>query len=166
MENELSNIGKRLTEIRKSKNLTQQEVADGIPGLTIQMISSYENDKQKPGIENLIKIAKFFDVSLDYICFRKTKNNTAEKIVNYDDLMRNIIKIMETQLFNVTYNTNRNINNKFIHSINIYADDEILYTFFMNLSKLNDAKDILGLDMYQEALESLISKHKDIKINN
>ena len=36
----------------------------------------------------------------------------------------------------------------------------------MNLSKLNDAKDILGLDMYQEALESLISKHKDIKINN
>jgi len=94
-------IGKRLTEIRKKNNKTQQEVVDNIEGLTTQMLSSYENGKQKPGIENMIKLSNYFNVSLDYLCLGIKTQTTRLEITNYEDLIRCIIAITETGIFKI-----------------------------------------------------------------
>ena len=48
-------MGERITESRKKCGLTQQALADKIDGMTVQMINSYERNKQTPSMKNIIK---------------------------------------------------------------------------------------------------------------
>ena len=62
-------IGKKLKDLRKSENLTQEELAKrlSIPRVNY---TRYETDKVRPDYETLIKIADYFDVSLVYLLGR------------------------------------------------------------------------------------------------
>lgn len=59
-------FGKRLRELRKENRLTQSETAK-ILGYGYTAISNYEHGRNQPSIEDLIRIANFFDVSVDYL---------------------------------------------------------------------------------------------------
>ena len=54
----------RLKEFRLLNNLKQQDVADYLH-VKQNTYSSYENGKRKIPIESLIKLSKFYDVSLE-----------------------------------------------------------------------------------------------------
>lgn len=53
-----------LLRLREMYNITQETVADVI-GLTPQVIGLYEKGKREPNLSNLIKLARFFQVSID-----------------------------------------------------------------------------------------------------
>lgn len=57
-------LGKRIAEIRKGHNLTQEGLAE-ICSVTRQTISNWENGKSYPDLETLVLISDTFDVSLD-----------------------------------------------------------------------------------------------------
>lgn len=59
-------IGKRLRKLRESCNLGQKEIAD-ILGLSDSAYSCYENDIRIPPTKNIIKLAKYYNVTSDYI---------------------------------------------------------------------------------------------------
>ena len=59
-------IGKRLKELRKANNLVQADVAK-IVGVQKPAVSMYESGKHEPSDEIKVKLAKFFNVSLDYL---------------------------------------------------------------------------------------------------
>ena len=56
--------GKKLRELRKEKNMTQIQLDNAI-GFTQKTICSLELGKYQPSLQKLVKIAKFFDVSID-----------------------------------------------------------------------------------------------------
>ena len=56
----------RLKALRKNKHLTQNELAD-ILNYGATAISNYENGRNQPSIKDLMTIAQFFNVSLDYL---------------------------------------------------------------------------------------------------
>ena len=62
-------LSKRLKDLRYDRQLKQSDVADAI-GYTYQAISNYEFGKRTPGIPELILLADFFDVSIDYLVGR------------------------------------------------------------------------------------------------
>ena len=66
----IMNIGKKLKELRKSFNLTQEELAKKL-GLSRVNYTRYETDKVKPDYDTLIRLADFYDVSLDEIFNRQ-----------------------------------------------------------------------------------------------
>ena len=70
MEN--NTVGSRLKALRLSKNLTQEKFAN-IFYLNKSSISKYEKDKNLPENQLLIKIADFFDVSVDYLLCRTSQ---------------------------------------------------------------------------------------------
>lgn len=53
-----------LSYLRKAKRVTQETISDLI-GLTPKSISFYENGEREPTLENLVLLAKFFEVSID-----------------------------------------------------------------------------------------------------
>lgn len=59
-------IGERLYDLRKDKGLSQEELGK-ILNINKHSISSYERDKSEPPAEIKIRIAKFFNVSIDYL---------------------------------------------------------------------------------------------------
>ncbi len=59
----------RLKELRKKKGLSQLRLATEL-NTTQNTISRYENGEREPGIAELLKIADYFNVSVDYLLGR------------------------------------------------------------------------------------------------
>ena len=64
------NIHKKLKELRKSFGLTQEELANRI-NISRVNYTRYENGKVRPDYETLLKLADFYDISLDEFFNRK-----------------------------------------------------------------------------------------------
>jgi len=65
-------FSKNLVRLRKQANLTQYELAERL-GFSRGQIANYEQGKREPDYEILGIIADFFDVSIDDLLGRKTK---------------------------------------------------------------------------------------------
>ena len=59
----------RLIEQRKLNKLTQRQLADYLQIAQPSYIR-YENGSSEPNLENLVKLADYFDVSVDYLLVR------------------------------------------------------------------------------------------------
>jgi len=60
------NIGERITQLRKQQNLSQDELAKKT-GVSRTIIGNYERNANTPSIEVLLKLAKVFNVSVDFL---------------------------------------------------------------------------------------------------
>jgi transcriptional regulator with XRE-family HTH domain len=73
----MSVFAEQLKTLRKINGLTQKELAEKLK-IKQNSHSDWENGKSEPNIEMLVRIADYFDVSLDYLLGGKMKNITEE----------------------------------------------------------------------------------------
>lgn len=62
----------RLRELRKAKGISQLRLALDL-NTNQNTISRYETGEREPGINELIKLADYFNVSIDYLVERTNK---------------------------------------------------------------------------------------------
>ena len=67
----------RLKEIRKKKGISQLKLAMDL-NMNQNTVSRYETGEREPGINELIKIADYFNVSVDYL-LERTDNSTVQR---------------------------------------------------------------------------------------
>lgn len=70
-------LGQRLTELRKSKKMSQEEVAEEL-NVTRQTISKWETDQSTPDFDKIVPLCKLFEISSDELLTGKKK--AVEKI--------------------------------------------------------------------------------------
>lgn len=68
----------RIKELRRQQHITQLKLAMDLH-MTQNTISRYENGEREPGISELIRIADYFHVSIDYLVGRTDIPQMAEK---------------------------------------------------------------------------------------
>ena len=66
MEEILVGLGKRLKALRVAKGLRQKDMAE-LMGLTEQNYQRYEYGEIEPQLSTLVRLARFYGVSLDYL---------------------------------------------------------------------------------------------------
>jgi len=59
----------RLKELRRSRRITQLKLAMDL-NLTQNTVSRYETGEREPGIAELVRIAGYFHISVDYLLER------------------------------------------------------------------------------------------------
>jgi DNA-binding protein len=67
--NEMKEINKfkdRIKELRKDKNLSQEELGKEI-NYTQSGVAKWESGEREPSINMLIKLARYFNVPIDYL---------------------------------------------------------------------------------------------------
>lgn len=74
-------IGKQLKLLRELKHKSQQEVCSAL-NIEQSTLANYENDKRIPKVDILIKLAKYYSVSTDYL-LGLTKIDSYENYNNY-----------------------------------------------------------------------------------
>ncbi|WP_290063338.1 helix-turn-helix domain-containing protein [Paraclostridium bifermentans] len=101
-----TNFAKNLTYLRKSKKISMQQLAEEI-GLSRATLSHYENGNRLPEFENIIKLALYFQCSIDELIFSGTPidinklsklnadNDDIDKLINNDDLVNALISTKE-----------------------------------------------------------------------
>ena len=70
-------LGNRLAQLRKEKGISQEELADKL-GVSRQAVSKWERGEASPDTDNLIELAKIYNISLDELVGNK-KEEKEEK---------------------------------------------------------------------------------------
>lgn len=65
----MSNFSEKLKTLKAQKKVRQKDVAAAI-GVSLLAYQYYETDTKEPTMSNLIALADYFDVSLDYLVDR------------------------------------------------------------------------------------------------
>ena len=125
---------KNLKKLRKEYRLSQQKLAD-ILHVSQQSVYKYENDITSPDIETLIRMADFFNTSIDYLV---EHTDISHKIEPVEDVMLN----KEEASFIRNY---RKLTAKQKHLLNEIAEDyeNEIKEFFKDcaIDEYKDAKD-------------------------
>jgi transcriptional regulator with XRE-family HTH domain len=66
----MSTFGERLKELRKSKNLTQEKLAEQL-SVNRDALAKWETDRAFPDVNIIKELADFFEVTTDYLLGRK-----------------------------------------------------------------------------------------------
>lgn len=82
-------LGDKIRNLRTSKNMTQKELSDRL-GVSKSIISSYESGARYPSFDVLIKLARVFHVSTDYLLGLEKK-----RVLDVSDLTNTEIEAIE-----------------------------------------------------------------------
>lgn len=82
---------KRLKGFRKKNKMTQEELAKEIKS-NRSNIANYENGKNNPSIDALVKLADTFNCSTDYLLGRNNCIDVIEEKHNIDIISENVMK--------------------------------------------------------------------------
>lgn len=101
-------LGGRLFELRKSKNLTQDEVAEKLK-VTRQTISKWETNQSTPDFDKIIPLCELFEIGVEELLTGKkpkenhneieNTNNNEEKIVTKQEIKEKSAKVVSSSIF-------------------------------------------------------------------
>ena len=89
------NIGKKIIEIRKQKNMTQEDFAK-IFHVTRQTVSNWKTKKSYPDLQTLVQISDEFEISLDTML---KEDMLMVKKIDHDKIYKKISICLITFLF-------------------------------------------------------------------
>ena len=78
-------LNQQIRSLRIARNMSQVELAHRL-GISKQSVSNWENDNIQPSVEMLIKLAKIFSVSTDYLLGLDTND-----LINVSGLPQNVV---------------------------------------------------------------------------
>ena len=87
-------FSEKLKELRKRDGIPQMRFSNDI-GFSQAAVSAWENNTREPGIEALIKIAQYFNVSIDYLVGLKSSEKK-EKPFSLSDDEKELLKIFQS----------------------------------------------------------------------
>lgn len=141
------NLGKRILKIRKDNKMSQDEFAEALD-VTRQTVSNWENSKNYPDIETLIKISDQFNISLDILL--KGDKEMVSKIDNTVKKSK-IFKLIIVVLFCLILIIGGFIiANKYIKYEQEKKDNERYEQIISNVNKLGFVKDEIGFASIKE----------------
>lgn len=87
------NFGKTIFDLRKEKNITQEELAAEL-GVTAAAVSKWENNYTLPDILMLCALADYFQVTTDELLGRKTAPKQAIIVAETEELGQKIAELI------------------------------------------------------------------------
>ncbi|MCD8329551.1 MAG: helix-turn-helix domain-containing protein [Lachnospiraceae bacterium] len=88
------NFGAKLKSLRKGSNLTQQQLADRL-GVAKSVVSYYESGNRYPSYDVLVRIARIFHTTTDYLLDIDRK-----KVIDVSDLSDDEVSVI-TQMIDI-----------------------------------------------------------------
>ena len=99
------NVGEKLFELRKSKNLTQDDVAEKLE-VTRQTISKWETNQSTPDFDKIVPLCNLYEITPNELLMkeRQKENSQNEQENNYENMTKVQIKqksaeIVSTSIF-------------------------------------------------------------------
>lgn len=101
-------LGERLFELRKSKNLTQDEVAEKLK-VTRQTVSKWETNQSTPDFDKIVPLCELFEIGVEELLTgkkpeeiqeeEKKKENNEEKVLTKQEVKEKSAKVVSSSVF-------------------------------------------------------------------
>ena len=148
-------IGRKINELRVNKGLTQAQLAENLD-ISYKAISKWEVGGVVPDVEMLIKVADFFDISLEeLLLINKDKNKNEKALIKKEkETIKTTSKAKKVN--NKVENIDNNIKNINNHIENI---DNSVKDVNNSIEKINNKVKVVNND-------KVIKKSNNKKTNN
>ncbi len=161
-------LTKRLKQIRTEKGMTQKDFAQEM-GITPVTLSAYENNLKKPSLDLILKVAKKYEISLDWLCGLSNKQNEKDnqEYKTYSDVLKTLMMI--STIIPIEINTLEQEDGIFdkYERAEIFFNNKQFESFLANWNRfrklLNDKS--IDDDIYTACIEKLL-RDSNIPINN
>ena len=88
----------RIKDLREDRDMRQSDLAEAT-GIDQRTISNYETGKTLPDAFALVRLADFFDVSIDYLLCRSNNDfSNKEKIIKYINRISDELEDLKAQI--------------------------------------------------------------------
>ena len=87
----------RIKELRKQAGLSMDQLADQLQ-ITKSRVNMWENNGTVPRMNSLIELAKFFNVTTDYLLGNDDTSNLSRDNAKLNSLQRNLGKLSKADL--------------------------------------------------------------------
>lgn len=146
------NLGNKLSELRKNKRLSQRAFAN-IIGVSSGAVAMWETNKRLPDIETLIRLADFYNVSLEYLlgrsdgrtdCYNNDLSHKENELITYFRNTRNASSL--------SFSEKKRLTTFFPYATVLYEEEKELLEYYNELS-LKDRRWIMGqvIDLIKKA---------------
>ena len=85
-------FAERLQELREDKGISRKDLAASL-NITVSALGMYEQGRREPNMEMLIRLADYFNVSLDFLVGRSFNEDETRKIIDALHLKNEIDKL-------------------------------------------------------------------------
>ncbi len=103
------NLGEKLYELRKEKNLSQEEVADKL-NVTRQTVSKWETNQSTPDFDKIVPLCELFNISTEELLTGKKKEESTsedmlqkeekeERPLTKEEIRRKSAEVVSTSVF-------------------------------------------------------------------
>lgn len=160
------NFGEQLLNLRKSKNLSQEELANKI-GVTRQTISKWELGDTTPDLKQLDILTKVFDVSMNEL----TNNYKGNEIINEKIISNKIFRLLLVIIIGIIilcilYNTGYNNG---LNNIRKYSNIDVTCTInnqnnYFKISYQNDNGIVSSMSGSTYLINSLYGDREDVTV--
>lgn len=142
---------KRLKELRTSNKLSQTDLAYKC-GLSQQLITLYENGKQYPRIDTIVRIAKALNTTIEYLCGLSEDFTSIERNIIFKEqyssveIARSLVILLESNFIQVDDESELIINEPTVKDfINKYREIKQIEEQISKLNNSNQYVDIKQL---------------------
>ena len=147
-------LGDKIYSLRKERKISQDELSE-ILSTSRQAISKWERNEAKPDIDKLITIAKFFNVSIDYLL------NYEINYTDIDAFLNNLKDSYKNNKFNIDINDIKLWCSKYPNNfkLHIYSAEYLYVAFIEN----NNAEYLdLALSLINKAITLFVPEYNKI----
>ncbi len=136
-----------LTLLRTERGLSQKQVANDL-NISQGLLSHYENGKRECNLDTLVRIAKYFDVSCDYLLGTTSIPNSIKN--NPKQKNKTVTNALNEQL------------SKMSHALEIFYS---VIASYQNPELIQYSDDILSLSMYSLFRSAFVANSKNDENN-
>lgn len=150
------NLGYRLRQLRKQEKLTMEELADELNKMFPNedysksfgkgTISKWENNRVDPAVSSIAKVAKFFNVTLDYLLGLEDENTK-----------QSVIEVPVVNNFNNVLDSKNIISYYYVPRTRDTIDKNLIY---LPVEKLNKNKNMENQELALIDLDSTIENEQ------
>lgn len=87
-----TNLSKKLKQIRELKKITQKELSENI-NIKYETYNSYETKNIQPNLKTLIKLANYYNVSVDYLL--GNDYHGLNELENLSEKQKEVVRILK-----------------------------------------------------------------------
>ena len=92
------NLGERLFELRKAKNLTQDDMAEKL-NVTRQTVSKWETNQSTPDFDKIMPLCELFEIGVEELLTGKKQEQKEEKVLTRQEVKERSAKIVSGSVF-------------------------------------------------------------------
>lgn len=96
----MNNLGERLFELRKAKNLTQDDVAEKL-NVSRQTVSKWETDQSTPDFDKIVPLCELFEIGVDELLTGKkpVEEKKQENVLTKQEVKEKSAKVVSSSVF-------------------------------------------------------------------